>query len=172
VFDACGACKLWFQKSKLPQCGCKTTKQQLMHAIHAPPRLHTYTRPRPERPFVCLEHPPNLYLKHGKECDLTSKVARIERWSSASGASSELYKGKYLGRTVSISAYFTIFAWDFIIIQVVVKVIKDSPDPEGFDVIFYLFPTISSLMLCVSSRNFVERRQSGRTWIIPTLRFW
>jgi hypothetical protein len=102
------------------------------------------------------------------ERDLTIKVDRIERWSFASGGSSELYKGKYLGCTVSISAYFTVFASDFIIFQVAVKVIKNSPDPEGFDVIFYLFPVISFLILYGSSGNFVERQQSGHISITPT----
>jgi hypothetical protein len=57
-----------------------------------------------------LYFPWTAYMASQPAHNLTGQVDRIECWSFASGGSLELYKGKYLGRTMSISAYFTIFA--------------------------------------------------------------
>ena len=73
--------------------------------------------------------------------DLTGQVMRIDRWSFAWGGSADIYKGGYLGRTVSINQCIFIHlchSLDFIVFQVAVKIMKGFPDSEAFNVRFYL----------------------------------
>jgi hypothetical protein len=84
--------------------------------------------------------------------DLTSQVTRIDRWSFAWGGSADIYKGKYLGRTVSINqCILSISQLKFIVLQVAVKIMKGFPDSEAFNVRLY-FPLqfrAYYFMLCI-----------------------
>jgi len=53
-----------------------------------------------------VKNMPSLELTH----DLTGQVTKIDRWSFACGGSADIYKGRYLERTVSICASLSVSA--------------------------------------------------------------